>query len=49
MQMPYSTQSKLRLLVLLQKKHLYTRKIIATKPTLDEFLRKLFEHYRIEN
>ena len=43
MQMPNSTQSKLRLLVLLQKKYLYTCKNIVTKPDLDEFLSKLFE------
>ena len=36
-------------LVLLQKKHLYTCKNIVTKPTLVEFLRQLFEQYRIEN
>ena len=36
-------------LVLLQKKYLYTSKNIVTKPNLDEFLRKLFEQYRIEN
>ena len=41
MQMPNSTPSKLRLLVLLQKKYLYTCKNIVTKPNLDEFLRKL--------
>ena len=41
MQMPISTQSKLRLLVLLQKKYLYTCKNIVTKPNLEEFLRKL--------
>ena len=34
---------------LLQKKYLYTSKNIVTKPNLDEFLRKLFEQYRIEN
>ena len=39
----------LRLLVLLQKKYLYTCKNIVTKPNLEEFLRKLFEQYRIEN
>ena len=44
-----SAQSKLRLLVLLQKKYLHTFKNIVTKPNLDEFLRKLFEEYRIEN
>ena len=50
MQMPISTQRKLRLLVLLQKKYLYTCKNIVTKPNLDEFLRKrLFEQNRIEN
>ena len=50
MQMPNSTQSKLRLsVVLLQKKYYYTCKKIATKPNLDEFLRKLFEQYRFEN
>ena len=49
MQMPNSTQSKLCLLVLLQKKYLYTCKNIVTKPNLEEFLRKLFEQYRIEN
>ena len=32
LQMPISTQSKLRLLVLLQKKYLYTCKNIVTKP-----------------
>ena len=41
MQMPISTQRKLRLLVLLQKKYLYTCKNIVTKPNLEEFLRKL--------
>ena len=49
MQMPNSTQSKICLFVLLQKKYLYTCKNIVTKPNLDEFLRKLFEQYRIEN
>ena len=50
MQMPISTQRKLCLLVLLQKKYLYTCKNIVTKPNLDEFLRKrLFEQNRIEN
>ena len=50
MQMPKSTQSKLSLsVVLLQKKYLYTGKKIVTKPNLDEFLRKLFEQYRIKN
>ena len=49
MQMPISTQRKLRLLVLLQKKYLYTCKNIVTKPNLEEILRKLFEQYRIEN
>ena len=43
MQMPNSTQSRLCLLVLLQKKYLYTCKNIVTKPDLDEFLSKLFE------
>ena len=43
MQMPNSAQSKLCLLVLLQKKYLYTCKNIVTKPDLDEFLSKLFE------
>ena len=43
MQMPNSIQSKLCLLVLLQKKYLYTCKNIVTKPDLDEFLSKLFE------
>ena len=41
MQMPISTQRKLRLLVLLQKKYLYTCKNIVTKPNLEEFLRKV--------
>ena len=49
LQMPISTQRKLRLLVLLQKKYLYTCKNIVTKPNLEEFLSKLFEQYRIEN
>ena len=49
MQMPISTQPKLRLLVLLQKKYLYTCKSIVTKPNLEEFLRKVFEQYRLEN
>ena len=49
MQMPILTQRKLRLLVLLQKKYLYTCKNIVTKPNLEEFLRELFEEYRIEN
>ena len=40
---------KLPLLVLLQKKYLYTCKNIVMKPNLEEFLRKLFEQYRIEN
>ena len=48
-QMPILNQRKLRLLGLLQKKYLYTCKNIATKPNLEEFLRKLFEQYRIEN
>ena len=37
MQMPNSTQSKLRLLVLMQKKYVYTCKNSVTKPNLDEF------------
>ena len=45
MQMPISTQRKLRLLVLLQKKYFYTCKNIVTKPNLEEFLCKHFEHY----
>ena len=49
MQMPNSTHSKLRLLVLMLKKYVYTCKNIVTKPNLDEFLRKLSEQYRIEN
>ena len=49
MQMLNSTQSKLCLSVLLQKKHLYTCNNIGTKPTLDEFSQKLFEQYCIEN
>ena len=49
MQMPISTQRRLRLLVLLQKKYLYTCKNIVTKPNLEEFLRKPFEQYRIQN
>ena len=49
MQMPISTQRKLRPLVLLQKKYLYTCKNIVTKRNLEEFLRKLFEQHRIEN
>ena len=51
-EMPISTQRKLRLLtllVLLQKKYLYTCKNIVTKPNLEELLRKLFEQYRTEN
>lgn len=36
-------------LVLLQKKYLYTYKNIAKKPSLDEFLRKHFKQYCIEN
>ena len=43
------TQRKLRLLVLLQKKYLYSCKNIVTKPNLEEFLGKLFEQYRFEN
>ena len=49
MQMPISTQRKLRLLVLLQKKYLYTCKNSVTKPNLEEFLPKLFEQCRVEN
>ena len=49
MQMLNSTQSKLCLSVLLQKKYLYTCNNIGMKPTLDEFLQKLFEQYCIEN
>ena len=49
MQMLNSTQSKLCLSVLVQKKYLYTCNNIGTKPTLDEFLQKLFEQYCIEN
>ena len=49
MQMPNSTQSNRRLLVLLQKKYFYTCKNTVTKPNLDEFLLKRFEQYRIEN
>ena len=40
------TQRKLRPLVLLQKKYLYTCKNIVTKPNLEEFLGKLFEQYQ---
>ena len=47
-QMLNSTQSKLCLSVLLQKKYLYTCNNIGTKPTLDEFLQKLFEQDCIE-
>ena len=36
-------------LVLLQKKYLYTCMNTLRKPNLEEFLRKLFEQYRIEN
>ena len=36
-------------LVSLQKKYLYACKNIVTKPNLREFLRKLYEQYRIEN
>ena len=36
-------------LVSLQKKYLYACKNIVTKPNLGEFLRKLYEQYRIEN
>ena len=43
------TQRKLRLMVLLKKKYLYTCKNIVTKPNLEEFLSKLFEQCRIEN
>ena len=49
MQLLNSTQSKLCLWVLQQKKYLYTCNNIGTKPTLDEFLQKLFEQYCIEN
>ena len=49
LQMSNSAQSKLLLLALLEKKYLYTCKNIAIKPYLDEFLRELFEQYRIEN
>ena len=49
MQLLNSTQSKLCLSVLQQKKYLYTCNNIGTKPTLDEFLQKLFEQYCIEN
>ena len=48
--MSNSTQSKLSLLALLQKKYLCTCKNIATKLNFDEFLcTKLFEQYRIED
>ena len=49
MQMPNSTQSKRRSLVLLQKKYSFTCKNIVTKPNLDEFSRELFEQYGVEN
>ena len=49
MQLLNSTESKLCLSVLQQKKYLYTCNNIGTKPTLDEFLQKLFEQYCIEN
>ena len=49
MQMLISTQCKLPLLVLLQKKYLYTCNNILRKPNLEEFLRKLFKQNRIEN
>ena len=42
-------KSRLRLLILLHKKYLYTCKSITKKPNLDEFVGKLFEQYRIEN
>ena len=41
LQMPISTQRKLRLLVLLQNKCLYTCKNIVKKPNLEEFLHKI--------
>ena len=40
---------KLLLLVLLQKKYLYTCKNIVMKPNLEDFLRKPFEQYHNEN
>ena len=43
MQLPISTQRKLRPLVLLQKIYLYTCENIVSKPNLEEFLRKLYE------
>ena len=48
-QLPISTQRKPRLLVLLQKNYLHTCRNFVRKPNLEEFLRKLFEQYRIEN
>ena len=48
MQMPNSTPSKLRLLVLLQKKYLYTCKNIVTKPNLDEFLGKFMNNIALK-
>ena len=48
-QMANSLQCRLRLMISLQKKYLYTCKNIEKKPSLDEFLIKLFEQYKIEN
>ena len=48
MLMQNSTQSKLRLLVLLQKKYLYTCKNIVTKPNLDEFLGKFMNNIALK-
>ena len=42
-------KSRLRLLILLQKKYLYTCKKLTKKPDLEEFVSKLLEQYRIEN
>ena len=42
-------KSRLRLLISLQKKYLYTCKKLTKKPDLEEFVSKLFEQYRVEN
>lgn len=47
-ELPKLHKSRLRLLILLQKKYLYTCKKLFMKPFLDEFLAKLNEQCRVE-
>ena len=42
-------KGRLRLLISLQKKNLYTCKKLTKKPDLEEFVSKLLQQYRMEN